>query len=79
MRKKGGGALGGFLNQGRGKEWAGGLARGGGVPRGAGAVWGLAPTASRPTATRARRARVARLCFGQGRAEAADGWAPVVV
>jgi hypothetical protein len=41
--------------------------------------WGLAPTASRPTATRAQCARAARLCFGQGRAEAADGWAPVAV
>jgi hypothetical protein len=58
---------------GGGEEWGGGPAVG--VPRGVGAAWVLAPTASRPTATRAQCARAARLCFGQGRAEAADGWA----
>jgi hypothetical protein len=53
----------------------GGGERGGGVwPWGFPEVWGLAPTATQAQCTRA-----ARLCFGQGRAEAADGWAPVAV
>jgi hypothetical protein len=67
------------------KPGGGGAVPAVGVPRGAGAPWGLAPTGGRrldriladcdPRA----RARVARLCFGQGRAEAADGRAPVAV
>jgi hypothetical protein len=40
---------------------------------------GGAPTASRPTATQARHARAARLCFGQVRVEVADGRAPMAV
>jgi hypothetical protein len=69
---------------GRGGEREKGRRMGGsgrGVPHGAGAAWGLAqtsrrrPTTSRPTVTRAQRARAARLCFGQGRAEAVEGGA----
>jgi hypothetical protein len=51
----------------RGRRTGGGSDRGGATRRGGGT-----PTVSRPTATQARRARMARLRFGQERAEAAD-------
>jgi hypothetical protein len=51
----------------KGEKNGGGSGRGGATRHGGGT-----PTVSRPTATQARRALMARLRFGQERAEAAD-------
>jgi hypothetical protein len=66
--------LGGFSSWGGGEKGEKNGGRGA-WPRPAGG----APTASWPTMTLARRAWAARLCFGQGRAEAADGRTPVAM
>jgi hypothetical protein len=71
VRKKEGGALGGFSNQGekRGEEMGGGPAVG--VLRGAGAAWGLAPTGGWcpdrcPTVAHAGTNMRAQLSAGEG-------------